>query len=161
MTIKKSDPITLSKPIFIEESFTAPFYSEELQKNIKKAIQWLKKQNKIKQYISYIGRSLYPSDTDFKGMLIEFLNESIQLNQKLIRHYNPKDNMNIYDAVNSCFVCNSECAYQFFHYYLRMFSSEKCYNEAFERVLNKEENLICYFLYEIFIKWFGTLSYFL
>lgn len=82
-----------------------------MKDELKNAVEWLKEQKEIRQYVTYIGRSLYPLNTDFKGLLIEFLNEIIQLNQNLTDQYglyDRKDNINLRDAVNNCFVCNKK-----------------------------------------------------
>ena len=159
-TLENVKPSTLEKPVFIENSFVAPFFNQVVQDELKNAVEWLKEQKEIRQYVTYIGRSLYPLNTDFKGLLIEFLNESIQLNQNLTDRYglyDRKDNINLRDAVNNCFVCNKKSANDFFHHYLRMFSLPKCYNEAFGRLLNKNEKAICEILYKIFCEWHGAL----
>lgn len=65
-TIKK--PI-LEKPMFIENSFTAPFYNNVMQNELIKAVDWLKKQT-IDGFTEFLA--------------IDIINELIKENGKLL-----------------------------------------------------------------------------
>lgn len=148
--------LTLEKPIFIENRFIYPFFNKSIQIKLEKAITWLKNQE-IKSYETKI----FISDIDFKFLIIDFLENNIRINNKLLFKYDTSVSINIVDAVNSCFVENIEDTNLFIHYYLRMFSTESYYIEAFGKNLCDKEKLNCDFIYEILCEWSRAISNYL
>ena len=160
--------LTLIKPIFIEESFTAPFMSKDLQSKIESATEWLKTQN--------ISDNLFglPSGTNVKTVLVGFLEESINLNRKLeekyqaftVQDYQAYSNplhleINVSDVVNDCFVFNLDNANYFFNKCCFMISPYfPHYEKVFGRTLNEEELKFCKHIHFYLDKWYKAAWYF-
>lgn len=168
MPIEESNSLQLIKPIFIEESFTAPFMSRKFQSEIESATEWLKAQN--------ISDNLFglPSGTKVQAVLVDFLEESINLNRKLEKKYQTfavqdyqtysnhlQNEINISDAVNGCFVFNLDNANDFFNKCCFMISPYfPHYEKVFGRTLNEEELKFCKLIHFYLDKWYKAEWYF-
>lgn len=154
--------LKLKSPIFIEDSFSAPFYNEETKQKIKGAIEWVESKKEINQFI-YLDRYMYPQDTNFKLPLIDFFNETVKINDSLLKR-NENIETNLLKATTNLFVKNPIETLTFVNFYRKLFSMSRCFNPALNRILTElpeQDKITCDFLHHHFYQWRMCLDHYL